>query len=92
LITGKSVDSAQSHVSISWRIRGYAKAKDDNLVLIGSRSSSNKVPLMHGTQLVTCLKCNARFEFRRSVAPHIDECGFEVTIWNVWSVLVNFTG
>ena len=42
-----------------------------------SRSSSNKVTLAHGTQLVTCPKCDARFEFRRSIAPHIDECGFE---------------
>jgi hypothetical protein len=30
-----------------------------------------------GTQLVACPICNARFMFRRSDAPHIDDCGFE---------------
>jgi hypothetical protein len=30
-----------------------------------------------GTQLVACPTCSARFMFRRSDAPHIDECGFE---------------
>jgi hypothetical protein len=38
---------------------------------------SNKIPLIHGTQIVTCPKCSAGFEFRRSIRAHIDECGFE---------------
>ena len=42
-----------------------------------SGPSSNEIPLIHGTQIVTCPKCNAEFEFRRSIRPHIDECGFE---------------
>jgi hypothetical protein len=50
-------------------------------VVIGVRSmtrlSSSEIPLIHGTQIVTCPKCNATFEFRRSIRPHIDECGFE---------------
>ena len=42
-----------------------------------SGPSSNEIPLIHGTQIVTCPKCSAEFEFRRSIRPHIDECGFE---------------
>jgi hypothetical protein len=42
-----------------------------------SGSASSKIPLIHGTQIVTCPKCNQEFEFRRSIRPHIDECGFE---------------
>jgi hypothetical protein len=42
-----------------------------------SRPSSSEIPLIHGTQIVTCPKCNVEFEFRRSIRPHIDECGFE---------------
>ena len=42
-----------------------------------SGSPSSKIPLIYGTQIVTCPKCNAGFEFRRSIRPHIDECGFE---------------
>jgi hypothetical protein len=42
-----------------------------------SAVSSSEIPLIHGTQIVTCPKCNAIFEFRRSIRPHIDECGFE---------------
>ena len=42
-----------------------------------SGPSSNEIPLIHGTQIVTCPKCNAEFEFRRSIRSHIDECGFE---------------
>jgi hypothetical protein len=42
-----------------------------------SRLSSSEIPLIHGTQIVTCPKCNVEFEFRRSVRPHIDESGFE---------------
>jgi len=38
---------------------------------------SSEIPLIHGTQIVACPKCNAQFEFRRSIRPHIDECGFE---------------
>jgi hypothetical protein len=38
---------------------------------------STEIPLIHGTQIVTCPKCNAKFEFRRSIRPHFDECGFE---------------
>jgi hypothetical protein len=44
---------------------------------IMSRSSSSEIPLIHGTRIVTCLKCNAEFAFRRSIRLHIDECGFE---------------
>jgi hypothetical protein len=40
-----------------------------------SGPSSSEIPLIHGTQIVTCPKCE--FEFRRSIRPHIDECGFE---------------
>ena len=42
-----------------------------------SGSPSTKNPLIQGTQIVTCPKCNAEFECRRSIRPHIDECGFE---------------
>jgi hypothetical protein len=42
-----------------------------------SRAPSSKIPLIHGTQSVTCPKCKAKFEFRRSIRPHVDECGFE---------------
>jgi hypothetical protein len=42
-----------------------------------SGPSSSEIPLIHGTQIVTCPKCNVGFEFRRSIRPHIDECGFE---------------
>src|SRR5262249_4001642 len=28
-------------------------------------------------QIVACPKCDAEFEFSRSIRPHIDECGFE---------------
>ena len=42
-----------------------------------SRLSSSKTPLIHGAQIVTCPKCDAEFEFSRSIRPHIDECGFE---------------
>jgi len=42
-----------------------------------SGSSSNKVPLVHGSQIVTCPHCRLNFKFYRSSSPHIDECGFE---------------
>ena len=42
-----------------------------------TRVPSTEIPLVSGTQIVTCPKCNATFEFRRSIRPHIDECGFE---------------
>ena len=42
-----------------------------------SRFSSSEIPLIHGTQIVTCPKCNAEFEFHRSIRPHIDDCGFD---------------
>ena len=38
---------------------------------------SSEIPFIHGVQIVTCPRCNATFEFRRSARPHIDECGFE---------------
>jgi hypothetical protein len=38
---------------------------------------SSEIPLIHGTQIVTCPKCNAEFELGRSIRPHIDESGFE---------------
>jgi hypothetical protein len=42
-----------------------------------SGSPLSKIPLIYGMPIVTCPKCNAGFEFRRSIRPHIDECGFE---------------
>jgi hypothetical protein len=42
-----------------------------------SGPSSSEITFIRGTQIVTCPKCNAEFEFRRSIRPHIDECGFE---------------
>ena len=42
-----------------------------------SGSASSRNPLIRGTRIVTCPKCHAEFELRRSVRPHIDECGFE---------------
>jgi hypothetical protein len=42
-----------------------------------SGPSPNEIPFIHGTQIVTCPKCNAGIEFRRRIRPHIDKCGFE---------------
>ena len=42
-----------------------------------SSPSSSETLLIYGTQIVTCPKCHMEFEFRRTIRPHIDECGFE---------------
>jgi hypothetical protein len=39
--------------------------------------SQHRAGMVVDVQAVACVKCGASLLFRRSAAPHIDDCGFE---------------